>query len=458
VTAVRSARGRAGLASWPLTPIEELDLYLESAADPGLIQLELLAGGHLDVPALTAALAGVLAADPAARRHLAATSRWRRRLCWDSGAPARDHGMLDDGMLAVARWRSPDQLGALREWVSAWPIPPRDRAVRLVLAAGPEHDVVILQTHHAAFDGISSLALLTAIGAAYRDRAGDSGGSGPKAVPVLATRPFGAVGPASARGADSIPGALTRIAAWLPGAVTRIAADSARPDRPGYGYVQRSLPVPRPAREGSGPFPTVNDLLVAALVNAIDRWNTVHGRRSGRIRVSVPVNGRDHQNRWADPGNQTRLIRVTARRRERADPGRLLAHVAAQTRAAKGRPTAGLDAMSRLLATGWAPAVIKRLVVRLARRLAAPLCTDTALVSNLGAIPCPPCFTGGGAEPVWFSGPARMPRGLGVGALTIAGRLHLCVHYRHALLDADAAADFTALYCAALGGLTGSPA
>jgi NRPS condensation-like uncharacterized protein len=453
VTAVRSARGRAGLASWPLTPIEELDLYLESAADPGLIQLELLAGGHLDVPALTAALAGVLAADPAARRHLAATSRWRRRLCWDSGAPVRD-----DSMLAVARWRSPDQLGALREWVSAWPIPPRDRAVRLILAAGPQHDVVILQTHHAAFDGISSLALLTAIGAAYTERAGGSVGSGPKAVPVLATRPFGAVGPASARGADSIPRALTRIAAWLPGAVTRIAADSARPDRSGYGYVQWSLPVPRPARQGGGPFPTVNDLLVAALIRAIDRWNTIHRRHSGRIRVSVPVNGRGHQNRWAEPGNQTRLIRVTARRRERADPGRLLAHVAAQTRAAKERPTAGLDAMSRLLATGWAPAVIKRLVVRLARRVAAPLCTDTALLSNLVAIPCPPCFNGGGAEPLWFSGPARMPRGLGVGALTIAGRLHLCVHYRHALLDADAAADFTALYCAALGELTGSPA
>ncbi len=385
MTAVKSARSRTGLASWPLAPIEELDLYLESAADPSLIQLELLVGGHLDVAVLAAALARVLAADPAARRHLAATSRWRRRLRWEAGAPGQD-----DGALTVATWRSPGQLAALREWVSAWPIPPRDRTVRLILAAGPEHDVVILQTH--------------------------------------------------------------------PGAATRIAAHSARPDRPGYGCVQRSLPVPRPAREGSGPFPTVNDLLVAALIRTVDRWNTAHGRRSGRIRVSVPVSDRGHQNRWADPGNQTRLIRVTARGRERADPGRLLAHVAAQTRAAKERPAGGLDATSRLLATGWAPAALKCPAVRLARRIAAPLCTDTALLSNLGAIPCPPCFSGSGTEPLWFSGPARMPRGLSVGALTIAGALHLCVHYRHALLDRDAAADFTALYCEALGELTGSPA
>jgi NRPS condensation-like uncharacterized protein len=455
MTAVRNARGRAGPASRPLTPIEELDLYLDSAADPSIIQLELPVGIHLDVAILAAALTTVLAGDPAVRRHLEATSRWRRRLRWETGAPGRA-----DGVLTVARWRSPGQLAALREWVAGWPIPLCDRAVRLVLAAGPEHDVVILQTHHAAFDGISSLALLTAIGAAYRERAGGLPSSGPQAVPPLTTRPFGTADPAGARGADwftRMTRALTRIAGRLPGAATRIAAHSARPDRPGYGYVQRSLPVPRPAREGTGPFPTVNDLLVAALIRTLDRWNTAHGRGGGRIRVSVPVSDRGHRSGWADPGNQTRLIRITACRRERADPGRLLAHVAAQTRAAKRRPTAGLDATSRLLATGWAPAAVKGPAVRLARYLAAPLCTDTALLSNLGVISCPPCFSGG-TEPLWFSGPARMPRGLGVGALTIAGQLHLCVHYRHALLDRDAAADFTALYCEALGELTGSPA
>jgi NRPS condensation-like uncharacterized protein len=452
MTAVRNARGRAGLVSWPLTPIEELDLYLESAADPSLIQLELPVGGHLDMTVLAAALDDVLAADPAARRYLAATSRWRRRLHWETDA-AGHH----DGVLTVASWRSPGQLAELREQVTTWPIPLCDRTVRLVLAAGPEHDVVILQTHHAAFDGISSLALLTAIGAAYRKRAGDLASSGPQAVPALATRPFGTAGPARTRGADRILRALTRIAARLPGSATRIAARSARPDRPGYGCVQRSLPVLRPAREGTGPFPTVNDLLVAALVRTVDRWNKAHGWHSGRIRVSVPVNDRGQQDRLADPGNQTRLIRVTARRRERADPGRLLAHVAAQTRAAKERPTAGLDAASRLLATGWAPAAIKCHAVRLARRVAVPLCTDTALLSNLGAIACPPCFGGSGTEPLWFSGPARMPRGLGVGALTIAEKLHLCVHYRHTLLDPSAAADFTALYCEALGELAGSP-
>jgi hypothetical protein len=464
LTTLRSAPGvRPGLATWPFTPIEELDLYLENAAEPSLIQLEIPVRGHLDHTVLDSALAGVLAADPAARRHLAATSPWCRRLRWEAGPPGTVAGGRpapgrDAGLLTVAGWRTADQLSALRERLSTWPIPLRDRAVRLTLAAGPEHDVVLLQTHHAAFDGISSLALLTAISAAYAERAGNPPGTSPQVAPPSASRLPATADPAGPPGAGRIPVALTRIVARLPGAVTRIAAHTAWPGRPGYGSAHRSVPVPRPARQGSGPFPTVNDLLVAALIRTVDRWNADHGRRSGRIRISVPVNGRDHGSRWAGPGNQSRLIRVTARPREHADPARLLAHVAAQTRAGKQRPPAGLDAASRLLAARWAPGVIKRWMVRLAHRVAAPACADTALLSNLGVIPDPPSFGGSGSGPLWFSGPAPMPRGLGVGAVTAGGQLHLCVHYRYALLDRDAAADFTALYCQALGELAGRPA
>src|SRR5256886_16821957 len=80
----------------------------------------------------------VLARDPAVRRHLEATSRWRRRLRWETGAPGRA-----DGVLTVARWRSPGQLAALREWVAGWPIPLCDRAVRLGLAVRPSHGGLI---------------------------------------------------------------------------------------------------------------------------------------------------------------------------------------------------------------------------------------------------------------------------------------------------------------------------
>jgi NRPS condensation-like uncharacterized protein len=446
VTALSDTPGvQAVPESWPLTPIEELDCYLETDVEPSLVQLETDVQGHLDPAALASALADALAADPAARRHLVTASRWRRRLRWEA-APVIRAGAAA-APLTVASWDSATELAALRERLSAWPIPLRDGAVRLILAAGPERDVVILQTHHAAFDGISSVTLLAAICAAYRHRADVTAG--------------GRLG-AGSRPRPGIRAArltqLTRLRLpRIPGAVTRIAPQARQPDRPGYGSARQPVSVPRPARHGSGPFPTVNDLLVTALILAVDRWNAAHGQRSGLIRIGVPANNRDPRHRWAGPGNQTRLIRVTARPGQRADAAALLAHVAAQTRAARRQPRPGLDAASRLLATGWAPTGVKRRTARLVQRLATPVGTDTSLVSNLGVVPNPPSFSGSGQEPLWFSGPARMPRGLGVGAATVGGRLYLCVHYRHALLDPDAAERFTAMYCRAFDELASLP-
>ena len=239
-----------------------------------------------------------------------------------------------------------------------------------------------------------------------------------------------------------------------PRAVTRIAPQGGQPGRPGYGFVLTSDPVPRPARQGDGPQPTVNDVLVAALCLTIDRWNTARGRESGQISVTVPVNGRPASQRWQGDGNLSFLIRVAAGPAYRADPDRLLRHVAAQTRAAKDRGrTAGTDAMSRLLATGWAPVVVKQHVTRLVRGLTAPLLTDTSLVSNLGVLPDPVTFDGSSTEPLWLAPPCPMPRGLSVGAVSVAGRLYLSVRYRLALLDQAAAEDFMACFRAALSEL-----
>jgi hypothetical protein len=459
VTTLRDAPGAP--ASWPFAPIEELDVYLENAQEPSLVQLETHARGHLDPAALEAALAGALAADPSARRHAAVTSRWSRRLRWEAVAPAvRPAPGRETTLLTVAGWDSPGQLSALREQQSAWPMSLNDTAARVLLAMGPEHDVVILQVHHAAFDGVSSLALLAAICAGYQDAAGagirpqavwpSRPGSGPVQPPAPLRSRRGRAAAARRRG--GLPGLPLP-----PGVVTRIAAHAAQPGRPGYGYVQKSVPVPRPIRQGAGPHPTVNDLLIAAMILTVDRWNAAHGRRGGTIRITVPVNGRDPQRRWEGPGNQSRLIRVTARPGQRADAAGLLAQVAAQTRAGKRQPRPGLDAVSRLLAAGWAPVAVKRHTARLARRLVRPVCTDTSLVSNLGVLIDPPSFGGSGREPLWFSGPAPMPRGLAVGAVTVAGRLHLCVHYRHTLLDSGAAGDFTAGYCRALAELAALP-
>jgi NRPS condensation-like uncharacterized protein len=459
-----TARAPATPSRRPLSTIEELDLYLDSAQEPNLVQLETHARGHLDRAALAAALAAVLAATPEAARRLAAVSPWDRRLHWHLAAPG-DRG----GSLIVADWHSPGELADLRERLFATPLSLYDATFRLILAVGPDHDVVLLQVHHAAFDGISSVALLTAISGAYTERArGGAELSGPVPADVPAAGGAGESSGPGETGGLALPAWLRREQAradggsrtpgrrvTLPGTVTRIAPQGGSPGRPGYGFVLTSMPVPRLARTGRGPHPTVNDLLVAALSLTVDRWNTAHGHRSGRIRITVPVNARDPEQRWQGYGNLSRLIRVSTQTRQRTDPGVLLAQVAAQTRAGKQQHRAEIDAMSRLLAAGWAPAVIKQRAARLARRLGSPVLTDTSLVTNLGVLPDPPSFGGSSEQPLWIAAPAPMPRGLSVGAVTVSGRLCLSIRYRHALLDQAAATAFTGAYGEAVTELAG---
>jgi hypothetical protein len=441
--------GQAG--SWPLSPIEELDWYLENPGEPSLVQLQTQVRGHLDQSALARATARVLAADPAARRRLAPSSPWRRHLRWEVAPPGPPDGA--DAPLTVAAWTRPDELDALRESLTTTAIPLHQRALRLTLAVGPDSDWLFLQVHHAAFDGVSALALLAAIAAAYRDIVGAPATEAPPAdapgVPASDTRGF----PRDSDGnrADGEAAA----APGFPGTVIRIAPRMNGPARPGYGCARWTAPVPRPARDGAGPRTTVNDLLVTALILTIDRWNAAQASRpSGRrISISVPVTIRDAQDRWSGAGNQSRLIRITARHADCERPADLLARVADEVRAARHQPRPGLDGASRLLATGWAPTGLKRAAVRLARDLAAPLCTDTALASNLGGAPAMPSLRGTGTDPIWFSGPAPMPRGLSLCALTVGGRLHLAIAYSLAKFDPAAAADFAAVYRQALGEL-----
>jgi hypothetical protein len=68
----------------------------------------------------------------------------------------------------------------------------------------------------------------------------------------------------------------------------------------------------------------------------------------------------------------------------------------------------------------------------------------------LGVVADPPRFGGAAADGLWFSTSAHMPRGLSVGAITVGGRLHLCLRYRRALFSEPSAVRFTDAYVAAL--------
>lgn len=416
----------------PFGVVDELNCYFDAPAEPNNVHVESWLPGHLDPGRLRDAVAAALAAEPRAGVRRARGGWWRRGFSWE--LPPR----TDEDPVATVAWETESDLDKSRERFMA-AAPPLDCSppFRLLLARGPGRDSLILNAHHAAFDGRSCLRLLRLIAERYD-------ATGLPAAP--AGEPWATRIPQSVR-TGGTPGVRHPVRRN-----SRIAprhADGHRTRRaPGYGFALLGWPgVPAvPAAEPGEPRVTVNDLLIAALIQAIGEWNASAGRAPGRVLISMPVDDRP-PGRGDEIGNLSRLCTVTA------DPSQagLLAAVAAQTGPAKRQPGPPVGPALTAAARAPLPTGVKRHAVRLAVRTLGRVQCDTSLLSNLGVVSEMPWFGSLAPERMWFSTTAHMPRGLSVGAITAGGRLQVCLRYRHALFDFAAARDFAALYAAALG-------
>ncbi|MFF4346512.1 condensation protein [Streptomyces sp. NPDC001530] len=218
---------------------------------------------------------------------------------------------------------------------------------------------------------------------------------------------------------------------WTPPA--RVAPGTPEPS-PGNGMLVTELSVPRRAK--GSPY-TVNDQLMAATALMLAHWNREHGARPRPLRITMPV---DDRPRDADMpiGNGTRLVEVTFAPEEldAHRMGELLRRTANRTRALKSLDRPQLGHGAALLTAPVVPVPWRAAVTRGLRRAAGPW-TSTTLLSNIGRIPYPLDFgeAAGRAHAVWFSAPARMPRGLTVTTASTAGRLHLALRWSRTLLS-----------------------
>ena len=457
-TAVRRAPASADYRAFGI--VDELNCYFDSPAEPNNVHLEIWLPGHLDPDRLRDAVTAMLAGQPRAGARRAGRGWWRRAYAWEFPPQA------STDPVSTARWQTEADLDVARARFLA-SAPPLDRAppFRLLLARGPGRDSLILNAHHAAFDGRSCLRLLHLIADRYgagrpagADRTDPARGpAGPSGQEPAETRPP----PGGRPPASPLPGNRAPTRRFLPPArrTARIAPRHARGRRPrrapGYGFALLRWPgVPAAPHAANGPAVTVNDVLIAALILAILRWNASAHRRPRRVRISMPVDVRP-PGRGDELGNLSRLCTVAA------DPlgtAALTAVVADQTRRAKHEPGPLVSPAQAAMARTPLPTWVKRRVLRLAVRCLGWLECDSSLLSNLGNITDAPRFGALSPARMWFSTSAHMPRGLSVGAITVDGQLHLCFRYRHALFDAAAAHDFAAGYAAALTALTGTQA
>jgi len=194
----------------------------------------------------------------------------------------------------------------------------------------------------------------------------------------------------------------------------------------------------------------LNDIFLAACYRAVERWNSVHGKTSGKIRVMVPVNISPKGFRYV-VSNQASWFSLPTTPEDRANPAKLLRQIRTNTINATMNRTAfslvyffyfcsrfplfAMRGMCRFL-------IITRTYV------------DTILVTNVGFIWPKP----GSEEPavrnidnakirnVTGSAPVVTPMGLSIAAGIYNENLNFSLTYRPALFSKEKAQLFLDLY------------
>ncbi|MFH8694966.1 condensation protein [Streptomyces chartreusis] len=293
----------------------------------------------------------------------------------------------------------------------------------------PLGTVLFLTINHTALDGPACLRVLATAAEIYGGR-----DNSPAAAPV---RTQEAPPPPEKTPSNWSPPARVAPGTPEPPPSSQLRSSRGDPHPQGNGMLVTELPLPH--RPKGSPY-TVNDQLMVTTALTIAHWNREHGDRPRPLRITMPVDDRP-RDATMPIGNGTRLVEVPFTPAELAahapaDMPALLHRTATRTRALKSLPRPQLGHGAALLTAPLAPVAWRAAVTRGLRRAAAPW-TSTTLLSNIGRIPYALDFgaDAGRAHAVWFSAPARMPRGLTVTTASTAGRLHLALRWSRALLS-----------------------
>jgi NRPS condensation-like uncharacterized protein len=423
--------------STPLNLLDELYLNLDRRQEPWVVHVEVRVTGRLEADRLAAALAAAVQRHPIARARLAEHRSTDRSYRWE----ILDE--LSEVPLLVAACDDEAALSQARERHFAFS-PSLDVAppFAVLLAHVPDGDALLLNVNHAAADGVGAVRLLRSILRAY---AGEDDPVG--AVDPLAVRDVRALAGAASP-ADGIvrAQALARSAARQAVPAARVARDGGDA-RPAYGFELLSFsPQETQAvldRRARGT--TVNDVLVAALAVTVTRWNKAHGRPARRVAITMPMNLRPARWRTEVVGNFATYATVSLGAGEHDDLRGAVEATGRRTATIK-RDGLGGTVIDLCAVPAMLSVAAKRRLQDLIP-LTGDVVVDTASLSDLGVLDgLPSLGEAGSVRAMWFSPPGRMPLGATVGVLTLDGRLHAALRYRHALLGDHAATAFAGIF------------
>ncbi|MFG2740767.1 condensation protein [Streptomyces chartreusis] len=433
--ALRDARTRALTQAPPLTlsPPIRLEVVQRSGPVEGSEATDAVGGTRGGAPAGGRAVAETRGRAPAEGRAVGETqggppAEGRAVGEAQGGAPAegRAVGETQGGPPAEGRAVGETQGGAPAGEGAVDGPPPR---IPDPGPGAPLGTVLFLTINHTALDGPACLRVLATAAEIYGGR-----DNSPAAAPV---RTQEAPPPPERAPSNWSPPARVAPGTPEPPSSSQLRSSRGDPHPQGNGMLVTELPLPH--RPKGSPY-TVNDQLMVTTALTIAHWNREHGDRPRPLRITMPVDDRP-RDATMPIGNGTRLVEVPFTPAELAahapaDMPALLHRTATRTRALKSLPRPQLGHGAALLTAPLAPVAWRAAVTRGLRRAAAPW-TSTTLLSNIGRIPYALDFgaDAGRAHAVWFSAPARMPRGLTVTTASTAGRLHLALRWSRALLS-----------------------
>lgn len=378
-----------------LTALDEVFISADGGLVPS-VQIEARVSGRLDADRLSAALRAAVAKHPLARARLGSASLTARTLFWEVADHA-DH-------LAVEITDEPiDQVR--RRLYSRAPDLSRSPAFCVAVVRESGGDRLLLNLHHAAFDGMGSLRLLLSIARAYANQPDEVGGP-----PIEQARDIKGI--AGSRGLNDLLVRARNLATTAADRkrITRVAFDGGEPEGARYLFAPLTIEgdelATALARRPAGA--TVNDLAMAALALTVLRWNRLHNSPIGdSVSVNMPVNFRPAE--WSNEviSNFSSYLAIVLQVEDVTDLERATALVAGITGPMKQSGAAGW--VVDLLEQGNAlPAKLKR-QFQLLLPLVEDRVVDSTCLSNLGRVAIPD-FGGDAGETteVWFSPTSAM--------------------------------------------------
>jgi NRPS condensation-like uncharacterized protein len=419
------------------TLFEEAVLHLQEHIGPWNIQAEVGSTGRIDADRLREAVRGAVARHPMLRARLNehgfgdSAYRWTVVEDPDDGDLVSEADCADDPALDDLRtdFYSPP--------ISLEAVPP----LRVAIAHRPGGDLALFDISHVPADGIAVHRFLQSVTRAYR-------GEDDPADPVdldearavdrhLAPQDLKEAAGRALEGLRRVGEALDP-----PSRLAKAGVDG----REGFGFVHHRLdPEQTKALLANRPEgATLNDVLLAALHLAIDRWNAEHGEDAGRVGTIMPMNTRPKDWFWDVVANFAAFVNVSTSAGDRDDLASATAAVAKQTSPVyRVQRAGGTYDLLRLLTP--LPVGVKRLMPSLLP-LTGNRFIDSAVLSNLGKLPDPPRFEGDAPPEIWFSPPCAMPLGVGIGVATAADSIHLVVRHRFEQFGRDEARAFADLF------------